>query len=209
MNVGQHSESLIYECISLSLYLARSLSFSHSHPYLSLSLLLSHSPTPLSLSPPPTFSLPIAQADSEEAAKKLTRRQKRCQRDKARKAKALSSVGPSRVVQRGGGGGDGEDTARESTSGAAAVPGLPLGRWLQELDELNETLSKALTRQREYGSGEDTKNKYGNFFTSYEASTCNECNSSVRVLDLAGRMKRLRDIDCLISSCGEGPQCGC
>jgi uncharacterized membrane protein len=65
----------------------------------------------------------------------------------------MSSGGLAREVLRGGGGGDGEDTSTASTGGAAAVLGLPLG-WLQELDELEETLSKVLTRQREYDSGE-------------------------------------------------------
>jgi hypothetical protein len=72
-----------------------------------------------------------------------------------------------RVVHRGGG--DGEDTATVSTGGAAADPGLPLGRWLQELDEVEETISKALGRQQEYESGEDAKKKYGNLFTPYMA----------------------------------------
>jgi hypothetical protein len=112
---------------------------------------------------------PIAQADSEEAAKKLTRRQKRRQRDRATKAKAISSIGPSRMIQSGGGGGDGKDTATASTGGAAAVPGLSLGRWLQELDEVEEKLNKALKRQREYDSVEDPKKCFGIFFTSYEA----------------------------------------
>jgi hypothetical protein len=58
-----------------------------------------------------------------------------------------------REVQRGGGGG--EDTATASTGGAAAVPGSPLNGWLQDLEEVEETLNKALTRQREYESGED------------------------------------------------------
>ena len=95
------------------------------------------------------------QADSEDAANKLTRRQKRRQRDKARKAKAMSLGCPTREVQRGGGGGDGEDAATASTGGAAAVPGSPLNGWLQDLEEVEETLNKALTRQREYESGED------------------------------------------------------
>jgi hypothetical protein len=72
-----------------------------------------------------------------------------------------------RVVHRGGG--DGEDTATVSTGGAAADPGLPLNGWLQELDEVEETIIKVLERQEEYESGEDAKKKYGNFFTSYKA----------------------------------------
>jgi hypothetical protein len=67
----------------------------------------------------------------------------------------MSSGGSARERLRGGGGGDGEDTATASTGRAAAVPGSPLNGWLQELDEVEEKLIKALTRQREYESGED------------------------------------------------------
>jgi hypothetical protein len=63
----------------------------------------------------------------------------------------------SRDVQRGGGGGDGEDIATASTGGAAAEPGSPLNRWLHELDEVEETLYKVLERQRAYESGEEAK----------------------------------------------------
>jgi hypothetical protein len=60
-------------------------------------------------------------------------------------------------VQRGGGGGDGEDTATASTGGAAAVPSSPLNRWLQDLDEVENTLMKVMKRQFEYDSGEVAK----------------------------------------------------
>jgi hypothetical protein len=115
---------------------SRTLSFS-------LTRFLTHLLTQPSSLPP---SLPIAQADSEEAKKELTKRQKRRQQDKARKAKAAFS----QVVQLGGGGGDGDDIASVSMDRAAAVPGSPLNGWLQDLDEVEETLSKALERQRKY-----------------------------------------------------------
>jgi hypothetical protein len=69
----------------------------------------------------------------------------------------MSSGGPAREVQRGGGGSDGEDTATSSMGGAAAVPSSPLSRWLQDLDEVEETINKALERQQEYESGEKAK----------------------------------------------------